>query len=264
MKLLLSAIGLVLLFTTGSRAEGFDHSRLNSVLAAYVDDQGRVDYTALKANRSTLDAYVDALAAASPVSHPDRFSTREDSLAYWINAYNALVLRGVIDAYPVKSVKDIKILSGFFNRTRFTVGRESYTLNNIEHDILREDFNEPRIHAAINCASTSCPRLEPWTFDPERIDEQLEAVMHKFLNEPRNVTIDTTSREVTLSKILDWFSRDFTGWYERKFSVDDAHILDYVALYLRGERASGLDSTWKVRFHEYDWSLNDQASGAAR
>lgn len=258
MRSLITILAAGLLATLPVAAESFDHSGFDSVLSTYVNALGQVDYASLKANRSGLDAYVAALGETSPKSHPKRFPTREDKLAYWINAYNALVLRGVIDAYPVKSVKDIKYFMGFFNRTWSTVGGESYTLNNIEHDVLRAEFKEPRIHAAINCASVGCPRLEPTAFFADGIDDQLEAVMRKFLNESRNVTIEASRKRVTLSKILDWFGSDFTNWYESKLNVDDARILDYVSLYVEGERAAGFDRTWEVRFHDYDWSLNDQ------
>ncbi len=249
-------------YASPGAAEPFDHTGFDSILRANVNDRGQVAYTALKADRAGLDRYVDSLVAVSPKSHPNRFSTREDQLAYWINAYNALVLKGVIDAYPVKSVKDIKYLSGFFNRTWFTVGGESYTLNNIEHDVLRAEFKEPRIHAAINCASVGCPRLNAGAFFASDIDEMLDIVMRQFLNESRIVTIDRSRKRIILSRILDWFESDFIGWYEWKYAVDDATILDYVALYAPKIRAAMLEDTWSVEYHDYDWSLNDQ-SGAA-
>lgn len=252
-----AATTTMLLTLCGSlSAAPFEHTALDAVLAAYVDTEGRVDYAGLKANRGLLDTYVDSLAVVSPESHPERFPSREDKLVYWINAYNALTLKGVVDAYPVKSVKDIKLFSGFFNRTWHTVGGASYTLNNIEHDILRTDFQEPRIHAAINCASGGCPRLEARAYFPDDVDSRLEAAMTTFLREQRNVTVDPKGKTVTLSKILDWFESDFLEWYKTKFNVDDPSILDYVALYVEG----GFQTTWKVRYHKYDWTLNDQTT----
>jgi len=245
---------LLVCTSLNATAEPFDHTGFDAILKAYVNELGQVDYAALKSNRSELDAYVDTLGKTSPKNHPDNFETREEKLAYWINTYNALVLRGVIDAYPVKSVKDIKYLSGFFNRTWFTVGGESYTLNKIEHDILRAEFAEPRIHAAINCASVGCPRLEASAYFAERIETKLDAAIARFLNETRNVTIDAKCKTIKLSKILEWFESDFTGWYETKFGVDDATILDYVGLYVK----AGFEATWDVQYHSYDWSLNDQ------
>ena len=107
----LAAVMALMIPVPGVAEDGdsFDHSALDRVLVAYVDEEGRVDYTGLKSHPDELDAYVGQLGRASPVSHPGRFGTRADSLAYWINAYNAFVLKGVVDAYPVKSVKDIKI-----------------------------------------------------------------------------------------------------------------------------------------------------------
>ena len=249
----LSFLFLAICSTSVAAADGFDHTVFDRVLRAYVSESGQVNYTALKANRSELDAYIGALGKISPPSHPELFPRREEKLAYWINAYNALVLRGVIDAYPVKSVKDIKYFSGFFDRTWFKVGGESFTLNYIEHDILRAEFAEPRIHAAINCASVGCPRLGASAFFAEDIEAKLDAATSRFLNEPRNVTIDVTNKTVTLSKIFDWFESDFTRWYITKFGVADARVLDYVALYVK----EGFETTWEVRYHSYDWSLND-------
>jgi hypothetical protein len=251
----LGVVATVMLLHSPGIAEPFDHRPFDAILSTYVNSGGQVDYSGLKANRSSLDAYVDSLARVSPKSHKGRFVSRAEKLTFWINAYNALVLRGVIDAYPVKSVKDIKYLSGFFNRTWYKVGGESYTLNNIEHDILRAEFLEPRIHAAINCASAGCPRLEARAFFPDTIESRLEASITIFLREERNVTIDIQNKTVKLSKILDWFESDFLGWYKTKFSVDDPTIMDYVALYVK----EGFKTSWKVQYHKYDWTLNDQA-----
>lgn len=239
-------------------AEPFDHGVFDRVLTTYVDERGLVDYSGLKSNRTELDGYIKRLEATSPKNHAERFPSREEALAYWINAYNALTIKGVIDAYPVKSVKDIKLLSGFFNRTWHTVGGESYTLNDIEHDIIRAEFGDPRIHAAINCASGGCPRLENRAFAASTLDERLDAAMRSFLNEERNVRIDTLGEKVTLSKILSWFEDDFTGWLEREHRMANAGILDYVQRYLTADRAKALKASYSVDYYDYDWSLNDQ------
>ncbi len=247
-----------------AHAEPFDHSVFDRVLSQHVDATGYVDYEALKARPSDLEMYVDSLGSVSPQSHPDRFPAREDALAYWINAYNALTIKGVIAAYPVASVKDIKILSGFFNRTRHTVGSEQYTLNDIEHNIIRAEFGDPRIHAAINCASVSCPRLENRAFVAETLDERLDGAMRFFLNEDRNVRLHSDGQGVTLSKILSWFEEDFTGWLQREQQVVDAQIVDYVVRYLPSEKARRLKeaSSIKVDYLEYDWGLNDQKTAS--
>ena len=264
-RLLISLIGLAAMDGTSAVDGPFSHSALDSVLHQFVDEAGYVDYKALKSNRSDLDRYVQSLADVSPKSHPGRFPVREEKLAYWINAYNALVLSAVLDAYPVGSVKDIKYLSGFFNRTWFTVGGESYTLNGIEHDILRDEFKEPRIHAAINCASVGCPRLRAAAFLPEGLDGQLEKVMFDFLNEARNVTIDQQAGVVRLSKILEWFEADFTGWLAQSEGAENPDIVDYVARYLPEEKSRLLRETdFGIAYYDYDWLLNDQTGHPAQ
>jgi len=257
---------VVVLLLTGSGAaaaqevEPFSHEMFDEVLTSFVDGAGRVDYRRLKAESGRLDVYVAALGKTSPLSHPGRFPTRADSLAYWINAYNAFVLNGVIDAYPVASVKDIKYFSGFFNRAPFRSGGRMFTLNEIEHGILREHFREPRIHAAINCASAGCPRLLPFAFDPADLDAQLDLAMTGFVGEGRNVRIDRGSTTIYLSSIFDWFETDFTDWVKRVDEIDDPVITDYLFHYLEEDDVSYLREHGDVRVKhlDYDWSLNDQ------
>jgi len=241
-------------------AESFDHSPLDRVLQTFVDAQGRVDYAGLKARPDDLNACVARLGRISPASHPDHFPARADSLAYWINAYNAFVLKGVVDSYPVKSVRDIKVLYGFFRRTRFTAGGRDYTLDDIEHGILRKVFQDPRIHAAINCASVGCPRLPRKAFRPQDLDARLEEEMRSFVREPRNARIDRAAPALHLSEIFRWFEEDFTGWVRRTKGVKEARVTDYLMRYLPEEDRAFLTAhpDIKIRYIDYDWSLNDQ------
>jgi hypothetical protein len=239
----------------------YDHSALDRVQATYVDDRGRVDYAGLKANQKDLIAYVTGLEQVSPESHPGRFPAREDRMAYWMNAYNAFVLKGVVDAYPVKSVRDIKVAFGFFKRTYFTAGGKRYTLDDIEHRILREQFGDPRIHAAINCASGGCPRMPRKAFRPDGLEARLEAEMRFFLQEPRNVRIDREQNAIYLSEILKWFETDFTGWYRQEHGVENAGMKDYLMLYLpeQDRRYVKAHPDLRLQYVDYDWTLNDQA-----
>ena len=243
-------------------ARHFEHSGFDRVLAAYVDEQGLVDYAGLKRSPGDLEAYVALLEAVSPESHPDRFPTRAHELAYWINAYNAFVLKGVVDAYPVGSVKEIKALFGFFKRTRFTAGGTPYTLDDIEHGILRKAFDEPRIHAAINCASVGCARLERQAYHPEDVEAQLEEAMRLFIRERRNVRILREEKKVVLSKIFEWFEADFTEWYKKAAGKGEGTIVDYLNLYLSREDRDFLHAhpDVSVDYGAYDWTLNDQST----
>ena len=241
----------------------FSHQALDQILGAYVDSLGRVDYAGLKKSRQLLDTYTDSLALYSPHSHPARFPTRNHSLAYWINAYNALVLKGVVDAYPIDSVKDIKILNGFFRRTNFSVGGRAITLDAIENQIIRPGFRDARIHAVVNCAAASCPELERRAFRGEDLQERLQAAFFRFANDPQYVFLDRKNRKLHLSKILDWYGHDFSAWFPAEHipSASKPTLIDYLSLYLPAE-----DSTFlrqhpdiAISFNLYDWALNQQS-----
>ena len=239
---------------------GFDYATLDRVQGRFVDEQGRVDYAGLKAASEGLLGFVQTLGEMSPESHPERFETPKDRLAYWINAYNALVLKGVIDVYPVRSVEDIQPDFGFFKTVSFPVGGNSYTLNEIEHEVIRKQFQDPRIHAAINCASASCPRLPQTVFLPGILEAQLDAAMRAFVGDRANVWLDQKQGILHLPEIFRWFVLDFTDWYRRENGVVSATIQDYLKPYLDAENRLYLEQnpTVRVEYITYDWSLNNQ------
>ena len=258
--------GLVLAITfcespvQGGESTGVDFGPLDRLLGRFVDSRGWVDYAGIKAEPSDLRQQLARLRAISPESHPGMFPDRVDRLAYWINAYNALVIAGVVNAYPATSVKDIHPQPGFF-KVFHVVGGKSLSLDDIEHNIVRKRFGDPRIHAALNCAAASCPRLQPEAYRPDRLDSQLDAAVREFIRDPQHVRVDRDSRTLVLSKILDWFEGDFTGWYKRAFKVKDAGITDYLILHLGEKDRAYLQSHPKVaiRYVPYDWMLNDRA-----
>ena len=172
----------------------FSHELFNQVLQEHVKD-GRIDYAKLKANPEQFEKSLDQLAAAKP----DEMSYNEQ-MAFWINAYNVLVIKGVIDHYPIKSVKKVKLFNGFFSRLKFQVAGETYSLDHIEHDIIRKEFVDPRIHFALVCASISCPPIENKVYLPETIEERLDVVTLKFVTDPEKVRLDREKRRVYLSK----------------------------------------------------------------
>ena len=223
----------------------FSHDLFNQVLQEHVD-KGKVDYAKLKANPEKLEAYLDLLAVANPAEMP-----YNAQLAFWINTYNALVIKGVIDHYPTKSVRKVKAFGGFFSRLKFQVAGETYSLNQIEHDIIRTEFVDPRVHFALVCASKSCPPLENKVFLPETIDEQLDAVTLKFVTNPKQVRLDRSKRRVYLSKIFKWYKKDFTEGYDG--------VADFLADYLPSDDADFVLAK-NVKFHylDYDWTLNDK------
>ena len=227
-------------------AASFSHDPFNQVLQAYVDEAGRVNYTKLKANPEKLEKYLDLLAVAKPME-----LSYNAQLAFWVNAYNALVIKGVLDHYPTTSVRKVKWFGGFFNRLKFQVAGKTYTLNQIEHDIIRTEFVDPRIHFVLVCASTSCPPLENRAFSAEDIEERLETATFNFVQNPEQVRIDRAKRRVYLSKIFKWYDDDFKEGYDG--------VADFLTDYLSLEDAEFLASPdVKFRYLDYDWTLNDQ------
>ena len=190
----------------------FDHRDWSSVLARFVDDQGRVDYEALDEDRRELDLYLEQIAETGPRTTPERFPTRADELAYYVNAYNALVFQGVIDGdlENAETVwKGILPGYGFFVGKKFRLDGQSINLRNLENKIVRARYGDARIHAALNCASVGCPRLPTTAFEPGRLETELNAAMAEFVSNEQHVRIDAASRTVYLSKIFDWYEDDF-------------------------------------------------------
>ncbi|MDE2998607.1 MAG: DUF547 domain-containing protein [Gemmatimonadota bacterium] len=243
-----------------SDATPFDFGALDRMLGRYVDSRGWVDYAGIKAEPTDLRTILMRLREASPESHPAMFPERDDRLAYWLNAYNALVIAGVVNAYPATSVRDIHPQPGFF-KVFHVVGGKSRSLDDIEHNIIRKEFGDPRIHAALNCGAASCPRLRPEVFLPDRLDEQLDAAVREFIRDPQHVRLDSSGGTLVLSKILDWFGSDFTDWYKRVYRVDNARITDYLSIHLAEEDRAYLRSRPQItiKYLQYDWTLNDRA-----
>lgn len=247
------ALLLLLVFVPRTMA-GPDHGLFTAVLQEHVEN-GRVDYAALAEDRR-LDRYLKELEG----TNPDELATRNEKLALWINAYNAFTLKLVADAYPVDSIHDLAtggmIIGWLIKRTawdiRFAnVGGKEYTLNEIEHEILRPEFQDARIHFAIVCAAVSCPLLRSEAYLPERIDEQLDEEGRRFLADESRNAFDLEDRRARISKIFDWFEEDFGS--------TDAEVIRYLAQFAPSEVADHMarhSEEWSIRYQSYDWSLN--------
>lgn len=264
MKRVLAGLVIVAYWVVASGAgwaAEFDHSPWDRVLKQFVTETSRVDYAALKAAPGDLNQYVSQLAARSPVSRPQEFPTREAQLAYWINAYNALVMKSVIEHWPTKSVRDIGFLPySFFWLQKFEVGGRKYTLNHIENDFLRKQLQEPRIHFVIVCAANSCPRLQREAFTAQNTAGLLEEAVRFFVNEPRNLKIDRAANRVTVARILTFFNEDFENHVRRAGNARIGHpLLDYIWLYANSEHRAALEALQKpsVEDFAYDWGIND-------
>lgn len=211
------------------------HAIWQDLLQAHVTPTGAVDYRGLKAAEARLDAYLTHLAAHLPQSS----WADGERMAYWINAYNAFTVKLILDHYPLKSIRD---LDQPWDRKFIQLGDQAYSLNDIEHEILRKEFQDARIHFAVNCASASCPPLRNEAFVAERLDAQLDAQARAFINNPTYNAL--AKRPLGLSEIFNWYGGDFT----RNGGTLIAYLNQYAATPIEAGAA--------VRFLPYDWSLN--------
>ena len=235
----------------------FSYGDWQDVLESFVDEKGFVDYEGLQADREALDRFLEQLQAKGPDSTPNLFPTSNDRLAYYINAYNALTFEGVLGLDPdVSTVWGFsKTGYGFFVRMKVQLDGKETSLKKLEDDLVREGFKDPRIHAALNCASAGCPRLPREPFLPETLEEQLNAAMEEFVGEERNCSVDTAAGTATLSKIFDWFRKDFEE-YPRPLGQGGGELIDYINRYRADDAQIPVD--FKIKFASYDKSLNRQ------
>lgn len=227
-----------------SGRETFDHSAWDALLRDGTSD-GLVDYEVMTNRRQDLDGYLGRIAEANLAS-----LSGPELMALLMNAYNALTVRSILDAQPVDSIRDI---DGVWKETTHTVGGQEVTLDEIEHNLLRPFWKDPRIHFGVNCASMSCAPLPPWAFNGAEVDEQLEERTRAFLSSEDNVRVE--DGVLVVSKYFEWYGGDFTeeGWEPRADTIP-AFIGDYT----RPEVESFLaeNETPELRFMDYDWSLN--------
>jgi hypothetical protein len=236
-------------------AHAFDHQDWSAVLSRFVNERGRVDYEALARDREGLDRYLSQIAEIGPRSTPERFPTPAHELAYYVNAYNALVFQGVLDGYLNADTVWGGLVSGygFFVRRKFRLDGRSINLRKLENTLVRARFGDARVHAALNCASVGCPRLPTTAFEPGSLEHELNAAMTEFVSSEQNVRVDETNRTVFLSKIFDWYQEDFLA-DEREAGMAKPNLIDYVNRF-RGDE-SPIPRDHDVRFLEYDKRLN--------
>lgn len=250
----------------------FVHAAFGRVLAAHVHDDG-VDYPALARDGQALRRYVATLETVGPESTPARFESEDARLAYYLNAYNALVLFAVADKWPIESVQDVHGLVeptdgfGFFYALFFRLDGRWTNLWALEHDVLRDRFEDARIHGAIVCASESCPDLRAEAYTAERVDAQLDAQMRRFTSSAEHVRVDDEGARIVLSAVFDWFREDFERDARRLTGDADAGVLDYVARFADDGTREALgrarEAGYEVVHAPYDWSVNRASTGMA-
>lgn len=248
-------------------SDGFSHLDFEDLLKKYVDEDGNIDYDEWRNDDESvaqLESYLAAVSAYSPDNTPGRFATRNDELAYWIYGYNAYVIWSVLDNWPIESVTDVKAPLevvrglGFFYQLRFAFGGEKHSLLSVENGKIRKNFDDPRIHFALNCASESCPVMRPSLPTGEALQELLASAALEFVSDPKNVTIDHANKQIVLSTIFKWFRKDFLNDLARQGRPAELGVVDYVASVAPDIVRAELDSArgYDVVFRDYDWSLN--------
>jgi len=208
------------------------HERWNIELNKYVKENGLVDYIKWSKNKDGLNAYISVLKK----NHPQKYWSKNQIMTYWINAYNALTIKLVLDNYPIGSIRDIK---DPWNKKIIEYDTNSYSLDEIEHNILRK-MEDPRFHFAINCASISCPKLLNFAYMPNKIEKQLENATIDFLKDlNKNKIIEN---EIEISKIFLWFKNDFGNTNS---------LLNFIKKYSLVK----VDKP-KIKYLPYNWKLN--------
>jgi hypothetical protein len=219
--------------------------------------QGLVDYKNLKISRGKIDSLVNEIQTADIET-----ATKNQRLAFYINAYNILTMRSIIDAYPVASIRDI---NGVWDKKKWSLGGQLITLNQIENDCIRPIFADPRIHFALVCAAKGCPPLQSTPFVADSIDIQLNHAAIGYCTDENYNRLDTKSGKAELSQIFEWYGDDFAKDYYNPeafpgLSKKDNAVLSFVISQYPAQKQDKFITAKKfeITYTDYDWSLNGQ------
>lgn len=244
-SLMLSLVLFLGIYIYGSTDETNPHALFTEILKEYVHD-GKVNYKDL-CKDDRLEEYLNQLSNTDP----DKIENTKDRLAFWINAYNAFTLKIICDNYPVKSIMNLD--SGkIWDREFVEINGTKMSLNHIEHEIIRKEFADPRIHFALVCAAVSCPPLRSEAYQGNRLDDQLDEQGKIFFQNKNKNYFELDKQVAHISKILEWYGKDF--------GETNSEILIYISRYLPIETASAVKKNpdeWKIEYTNYDWSLNE-------
>jgi len=243
-----------------------DVSEYDRLLRTYVTDDGWVDYAGLAHERAVLNRFLEQLAKVSPTAD----KSKTEQLAFWINSYNAFTLADALDMVYGKR-QGVRQVSGFFDKRKHAVGREQLTLDEIEKR--GRDLHDPRIHFAIVCASTSCPRLQRFAYTGEKLDGQLTQAAREFLEDTtRGLRYDARHNDLYVSPIFKWYAGDFTGspsaagsfLARAKATVSGSELLDFIGQYAPREVVQHIkENPPALHYFGYDWSLNSLETHAS-
>lgn len=234
----------------------YDHRGFDSLLQKYVDQRGNVDYVTWQSNAQDRSILLNYLLGMKSVDTSLQ-SSRQSEMAFWINAYNALTLEGILQLYPTKSIKDhAPDASGYniWDDFKLPVGGQEYSLNDIEHKVLRK-MGDARIHFAIVCASKGCPQLAQRAYFAESLDQQLSNSTRLFFQTPEKFSYDLQRGQLGLSPIIQWFGEDF--------GRTDGERLQYLSQFMpAGAAQLAASGSATITYLDYDWGLNLAPAGS--
>jgi len=237
-----AVVGMLTVATTASAEDVVDHGSFGELLETYVDGDGQVAYGEWQEDEddvAKLQSYLETVAEADPEGH-----SKKARLAFYLNAYNAYVLASILDEWPTDSPQSIK---GFFKVHQHQVAGDEMTLDQLEHQLIRERFDEPRIHFVLVCAAKACPRLRTTAMTESNVESILSSAADEFV--PRVTELDGES--VVTSKLFNWFSEDF--------EKAAGSVREYLAKYTDGKLEEALkNEDVDLTFRDYDWSVNEQ------
>ena len=251
-------------------AQNFDHAIFDELLQKNVKN-GLVDYRKLKQNPSDLTDYLKQIEQVNPAEF-DKWA-KEEQMAFWINAYNAITIEGILRNYPIQwgsfiararfPQNSIRQIGGFWDEVFVKVMGKNITLNDMEHKILRKEFNDPRIHFVIVCAAIGCPILESRAFFADDLAQRLDQATRNFITNPEKVRLDKNYNVIYLSSIFDWYKEDFSASTEgmvrlENYRRSEKGVMEFVMKYFpEADQNYILQNQPKIKYLDYDWSLNE-------
>lgn len=242
----------------GANVPDFDHqySAWNQALNQFAKDGG-FDYKALKKDPALLNDFLESISSL-PKNEYEKLD-KEQKIAFWINTYNVLAVKTILDHYPLKKglswkavaypKNSIQQIPNVWDRPILKIFNEDFSLNRIEHDTLRKEFKEPRIHFALVCAARGCPPLRMEAYVPERLNAQLDDQARQFFANPEKAKYDVQEDVLHLSSILHWFGKDFEK---------DGGPIEFAKKYMPKAAGQKLSDKTKIKWLDYDWSLNEK------
>jgi hypothetical protein len=265
-RIRVAAMTVAALFAAAATAQAqpgaespFSFDDFDRLTRTYVNAEGLVDYAGLKKELPALRAVVERMAAHGPHNRPAEFSSSESRLRYYLMAYNANVLYITASAYPDR--RALWNWLGLFVDHDIVLGGRQLSLNALEHQILRREFRDPRIHFYINCAARSCPPLPQGAIPPGGTEQALDEAARRFLSDPRHCRFDASTGTLYLSRIFDWFEEDFLA-FQKERGAESPSLAGYALRYLNPKTRAAVERVsagrLRVKFLDYDKSLNEQ------